>query len=373
MLRNPRPLPILSENPLQQIWLHLSAFESVPLCERTIRQRAEREEKLVEDDLLKAKAIALAYFMRNAREYFSDPPAEWTKRILVSYYGLLSFACALLVADPSNDLELSKMERATAHGHGLGSIDGPDAATFPESPRVYVKSQGFFVEYLRNENVDTKPLVVDGSISKPKGARDAWQRGTSLQDLIARVPELAELYHQVTGKPPLSVAVYVWPESESVSVRFKGVVDLTEGFIRDTLQLPMEFQFVAATGVLDNHWIAHVANRKERPWWKVLRTHQSSMSYSSWFKPVLGVIHDPVALHLMPSYLLSILVRYRPSVWRELVADGGGSFYPLIRAYIEVVHRVVPEFVLEQLIGRQVAELRIMPGLNPFIPVTTYG
>lgn len=379
-LRVPEPPPdltILSENPLQTIWLHLSAFESVPLCERMIRERAATLKKTLGDDLVKAKAVALAYFMRNAREYFSDPPAESTKRILVSYYGLLSIACALLVADPSNDHDLASVERATAHGHGMGSTDGAGGLGFPDAPRLYIKAEGFFVEYLRNENVDPTPLVVKGSTSKPKPAAQAWDRGVSLDDMIARLPELAELYYQVTTKSPLSVAVSVKTYSlgSPVSVRFKGVTELAEDFIQDTLRPPMTFQRVVASDSLAAHWRGHVPHTKERPWHEELPTYFSSMAYWSWFKPVLGVIHDPIALHLMASYLLSIIVRYKPSVWREVVRDGGSTFYPLIRAYIEVVHRVVPEFVLQQLLYRRVTSStrpQLHPDLSPYSPVMSY-
>ena len=56
----------------------------------------------------------------------------------------------------------------------------------------------------------------------------------------------------------------------------------------------------------------------------------------------------------MLLYQLSILTRYRPAVWREIIEGEQNAFRPLILGYNTVFSRVIPEIVLRRIAREQV-------------------
>jgi hypothetical protein len=52
--------------------------------------------------------------------------------------------------------------------------------------------------------------------------------------------------------------------------------------------------------------------------------------------------------------VLSIIVRYRPKLWREITEGELTQYMALLRGYLSVVDRVVPELVLGRILGREI-------------------
>ena len=109
----PNKIRILSENPIDQLWLHLSRLESVPLARKAVAARAEQTGQDVAADVLDRKALGVAYALRSAREYLEQPPESKTKRVVSAYYGVMSFLSAILIADPATKYDLTELEAAT--------------------------------------------------------------------------------------------------------------------------------------------------------------------------------------------------------------------------------------------------------------------
>jgi hypothetical protein len=78
------------------------------------------------------------------------------------------------------------------------------------------------------------------------------------------------------------------------------------------------------------------------------------MSGTSWIAPVLGGIKDVFAIHLMLLYALSILARYRPAVWREVIEGSLDEYRALIIGYADIAHRILPELALKTIYGRRI-------------------
>ena len=66
-------------------------------------------------------------------------------------------ASAILVANPSNDFNLEKLESITKSGHGLGNIADEHRA-FPDNEFVYVRESGFFPEFLKAQGLSRADL-----------------------------------------------------------------------------------------------------------------------------------------------------------------------------------------------------------------------
>lgn len=144
MADNERRLLILGENPLEQIWATLGLWESVTVARQSIQDRAERAGVTIDPDLLDAKAVSLSHCLRNAREYIKNSADGYTIRAISNYYGCMWFASAILVADYNNNIDLSRLEKFTKFGHGLGNIVDDDSI-FPTNELVYIKQSGFFL------------------------------------------------------------------------------------------------------------------------------------------------------------------------------------------------------------------------------------
>lgn len=202
------PLQIVSENPLDQIWTQLSLWESSNLARKLIRERADRHSISLDPALLERKALALSYCLRTSRENIRNPFGGYTVGNVCNYYGCMWLAAATLAADPSNNVDLARLEEFTKRGHGLGNIAN-NHGNFPDNEFLYIRESGFFREFLKASGVDRSTLA---SLSFAAGRlpavsdMDVDQRLKlqSLDGLLARVPELASIYEYVTGRSSLT-------------------------------------------------------------------------------------------------------------------------------------------------------------------------
>jgi hypothetical protein len=70
--------------------------------------------------------------------------------------------------------------------------------------------------------------------------------------------------------------------------------------------------------------------------------------------PVLGGLKEYRALCVVILYALSIVVRYRPSLWRRVQEGDLDHLRVLIEAFLVVVERVLPEQFLETISGQRI-------------------
>jgi hypothetical protein len=78
------------------------------------------------------------------------------------------------------------------------------------------------------------------------------------------------------------------------------------------------------------------------------------MCATSWINPIRKSVDDVFALHLMLAYAFSILARYRPAVWRELVEGSLDQYRGLISYYYSAFDHILPELALRAISRRGV-------------------
>jgi hypothetical protein len=78
------------------------------------------------------------------------------------------------------------------------------------------------------------------------------------------------------------------------------------------------------------------------------------MCGQSWIKPLFGEVQEPFSIHLVLLYQLSILARYRPAVWREIIEGDEDQYQVLFTGYDQVVTRILPELALRRIYDRHV-------------------
>lgn len=117
-----RRLLVLSEQPIDQIWTLLSMWESPGTARKLIKKRALEEHVEISEKTADRKALALAYCLKTARENIQLSSDSLTTSTVANYYGCMWFASAMMVADPSSDADLERLEKFTKFGHGLGNL-----------------------------------------------------------------------------------------------------------------------------------------------------------------------------------------------------------------------------------------------------------
>lgn len=71
--------------------------------------------------------------------------------------------------------------------------------------------------------------------------------------------------------------------------------------------------------------------------------------------PLFGAINEYRAAALVLLYALSILVRYRPSLWRQIREGELDHFRALIETFLSEVERILPEQFLEKITGQSIS------------------
>jgi hypothetical protein len=102
------------------------------------------------------------------------------------------------------------------------------------------------------------------------------------------------------------------------------------------------------------HFRVAVDHPGKRVHWEALRIHQSPFERQALIRPIFGVIDEYRAISVVLLYAFSIIVRYRPSIWRRVQEGDLDHMRVLIEAFLAVVERVLPEQFLEKVTGQRV-------------------
>ncbi|HEY9773603.1 MAG TPA: hypothetical protein V6C81_07315 [Planktothrix sp.] len=367
----------ITNDALAVIWEQLSIYESSVATERLIKQRANDQ---IDCKLLESKVEALAYCIRTAKDYMHATSTSLTAVVTSNYYGCLWLAAACAVATPSADTDLDSIERATKKGHGLANLaDDADNAQFPDNEYAYIKEQGFyrkFLEWTGTANDVVKQIAWSGkSPGTYSDVKDEQKTlCISVSELLARIPELGLMFEQVTGRDarcfelfPASNGLNFRTQTGDPNVQAMGVYGdysrkylLESGLALDNL---CEYQPHQKHGSHANSRWAGFASHigegvnffdyvGEHP--EDHRFYQSPIVGYHFISPLLGVIQNPLAIHLMLSYELSILARYRPAIWRRILEGNLDQYRILITAYNRIFERIVPQLALCSIVGRRV-------------------
>jgi YaaC-like Protein len=373
---------IVSENPIEGIWDVLSQYESFHLAKRLISDRAKKTAAPISSEKLDEKARALAYCLRTARENICMASSSLTTTTTFNYYGCLWLASAIVVADASTDADLKRLESHTISGHGLGNVVSNEG-TFPDNEYIYVKGAGFFVQYLTWTGVSPASLSKFMITKSPKTVEDIAQTDRQnllpMLDLLARIPEITKLFEYVTERPAKNFHVFHCTENhqENMADEFSTVYTSLEGiqpfkrrrdyswigiesesqYSEDHVKLfgpPLSELAVREQVGGSQCWTGKLSHQPDHMWGEHPAIHHSAVSGITWITPIFGELNDLLAVHLMLLYQLSILARYRPAVWREILEGGHDQYRTLINTYNRVFMRFVPQIALERIIDERV-------------------
>jgi hypothetical protein len=196
---------LLSETPIDAIWLRLRQLASVTLARKLVETRAREAGKELDADALDAKAEGLAFALRNAIDYFRASDVQnISQRVLNRYYGSMSFALAEMLASPTGPTTLAEIEASTKQGHGLYTIDGEHEGL--ENIIVGLIATGVFPTWMKFlglsvDNLPKKKAKIYSDLEKQVAG--TW---VTVEGLFARIPEVADLFIDIFDAKPAWVA-----------------------------------------------------------------------------------------------------------------------------------------------------------------------
>ena len=98
---------LTAENPIESVITRLQQFTSETLAARLVSRRAQTEDVDMTSDVVAAKAIGIAFLMRNALDYVASARRDQLNmRVLGLYYGSMALAQAEMLASPNGPIDL---------------------------------------------------------------------------------------------------------------------------------------------------------------------------------------------------------------------------------------------------------------------------
>jgi hypothetical protein len=363
----PKHRTLLSEEPIEAIWLRLRQLTSVSLARRVVATRAANDGVALDEDVVRTKAEGLAYSLRNASDYFKSRDGQNVcQRVLNLYYGSMAFAFAEMLAAPKGPAGLSDIERITTQGHGLCTLDGEQDGL--ERVVVSTVATGFFASWMKFLGIPTEAFPS----KKPKVYADLAKQSESswltVEALFARIPEVADLFLDIfTSKPAWITPTYDAKANPSFSLfgtTTERPTTTYSVFVDDSARLtaediatfpgPISQISEVASEDPGRHFRVAVNATGKDIWWSALPLHHSPFERTALIAPAFGNVGEYRAICLTLLYALSIMVRYRPSVWRRVQEGDHDHLRVLVEAYLAVVERVLPEQFLERITAQRV-------------------
>ena len=361
----PQSRLLLSEEPIEAIWLRLRQLQSFTLAKKLIERRAAADGVELDSSVVQSKAEGVAYALRNASDYFhSREGRNVSQRVLNLYYGSLAFAFAEMLAAPRGAETLAQIEDSTKLGHGLYTVDGPGNGL--EQIVVGVFS-GFFPAWTASigQRIDTIPQKKARRFDDLASYHEmSW---LSVEALFASIPEISDLFSDIFESKPrwvtpvpdqmANAGIGLFGTREPATRSYVQLVDGTCRLTKEDIALfpgPIgEIGEVASEGG-GRHFRVAVDHPGKQFWFEVLKIHHSPFGRQALIQPIFGVIDEYRAICVVLLYALSIIVRYRPSIWRRVQEGDLDHMRVLIEAFLTVVERVLPEQFLEKVTAQRV-------------------
>lgn len=353
---------IQSENPLRTVWIHLRQLESVTLAKKNVCRRAEENSTFLKTNDIDSKGEGVAFTLRNASDYFKLADSQnISQRILNLYYGTLAFSFAEMLASPTGPNALSDIEKVTKQGHGLYTLDGKTDRL--EDLVVGVIKDGFYPKYMNFLNLNTQSFASKRTrkFEDLKSEDPSW---TTFENLISSIPDISDLFVNIfDSKPGWIIPSYdseanvmnYGASSRRPTKTYAKFIDQSGRWEReDIVRLREPISEISQLATNNGHktFRGLVDHKNHDHFWSVLSLHQSPYVRHAVIIPLFGEVKEFRVITLAILYSLSIVVRYRPSLWRRVQEGDLDYMRVLIEAYLDVVERVIPEQYLGQITGK---------------------
>lgn len=365
MERLPREV-ISGDDPLEVAWLRIKSLTNARLVERMLVQRGTPLSCTTE--VLSVKAAGVASSIASGVGYWTFTSGARNSKVLSRYYALLQFTLAEEVARTDTAETLSDVQKHTEQGHGLALYCPPDTDTF-EARRAHALWQGHFAKYAQSQGLDPRDFAFQARLKGPNAVPQGGEsKVESITSLFAKVPELAKLIKDHLGEHPRVVSLRnpqvagtdLLPSTAGGKTTSWITVEVPQASPEESVAVISSMQRspflnprVRKIGEVESV-VCQVEHIEGKYWHDALDTYSSSFSERCWIEPLFGRIADPLMVHFVLLYSLSIIVRYLPELWRKIDTAELSHVGSLIDYYLHVVDRILPPLVLGRIIHREI-------------------
>jgi hypothetical protein len=336
------------------IWLRLNRLTSVQLCEKILKSKLKNSTKNMDTSIITNKAIGMSSSIESSINYWNFKTNSLNLRILSRYYALLHMTIAEQVSSINNDYDLSKIQKYTEMGHGMGTLRD-DTYDFPNKYYISLINSGYFHSYAKHLGMrkiinkiafNKKPTKLNELDVEDK------KKLIPLTSLLRRIPELRPVIYEYLALNPLSFRTFF--SSHNPSDPISDILELhpVDGDISkyDYANFNWPFKNVQ---IEKNYFLVEYKYAANEWWFDTSNNYSSNYCGNSYILPLHG-IDDPILFHLMILYSLSIIARYLPDLWYEIYHGQYDHMGSLIDYYISVFDHVIPLKMLERITGKKI-------------------
>jgi len=358
----PDSIRLVSEKPIDAVWLRLNQYESLAISKKLIEEKFKASGASLSEGESESRGQGVSFSLRNAKDYYKSSNISTSQKILNLYYGTMSFCFAEILSSPGKFKKLEAIEERTKFGHGLYTIDNEDGVL--SDLTIGLVSNGFFSTYLSflGHSLDDVP----NKKPRNKSAMEALDKNyiVNFVSLISRIPEIGDLFQEVFPSKPGFGSVH---HKSAVSHQFGEtnpewtyleILDVSGRlFKEDISKLSAGLSEITENnGEKDGRsYSALLKHPGSLLFWDSLNTHQSPFISSHYLiSPIFKDVVEYRAICTTILYTLSIIVRYRPSLWRRIIEGDLDKVKVMIESFLEVVERVLPQQYLSEILGQKV-------------------
>ncbi len=327
----------------QEIWQKLMTLESQEGVKRIYN-------KIHKKTLNTRRSIEICAAVKQAREYFRNASnSTYAVRPLLTFYGVSSLARAATLIFKNKG-----GEEGLTSGHGLTTVYWSEDLSGDLSPALQqlgnlrVKSNsGLFFDFIKETKnrscLHTQSASVDWMLDYPVLEEKVI---FSLNDVLARLPDLIEDYTNLTEKNLYAIANdFKYTEKDGFQCKVwskefehfrkwydeNGYEIINDG--KHSIIKTDSSNFKKNTAVFVHSYV----NKMFR---SIPSIHMSS--------PIGNFQISQLGLTFLASYYLGMLVRYYPTHWSQLINGGSGDIYwPILNRLENYVEKAFPELVIE--------------------------
>lgn len=363
--------------------LRFDRFRSIELSKTLLQEKCSKTNIQLTDAVINEKAKGLSSAIDSALNYWDIKGQSLNARILSRYYSLLQLTIAEEVSAITNNNGLKEIQKHTEQGHGLTTFSQDYNDNILNNYYCYIRHDGHFYHYLKHLNISNLETITH--IKKIDKVDDESRfHLVSLADLFRRIPELNTVLEEYTGEVPLSLH-FGYDSSSNYAVEEKLREEYTKKtgtFIidvpkRETSKITTYVEIYTSSQKMNIEYLKKIdtpfddfklikKNKDEEGyiscsfihdntgiWWDHIPHYKSSYSATTYIVPLLKEVNDPIAINYMLLYTLSIIVRYLPDMWYEIVQGKYANIGRLIDYYISIYDHVIPHQMLERITGKK--------------------
>lgn len=365
--KKPDIIRMLSDNPSEQVMMLLQSLTSKEIAIEILKDKFNNIE--ISDEIVFSKAEGISLLIQNAIDYFNSDKENLTKRLLNLYYGTVAFIEAEILAAPNHKfVDLGSVEKITTNGHGLYTVDFNGHNIKNLYIGILEKGRGLFPEWL-----DSRGIKADDFSKKRAKENNLDPYCVPFVELLERIPELSTLlmlsesnyrarYIQPVFAQEMNRQFSLKAETKSyVSQKNGSYVKLYD--YTDTIAMKDIYNYLGPISQIEevvekdnyNAYSFLVEHSDDEYWWQKLNIHKSSFSRDMILESVLGRFDDWEIFAVMILYALSILVRYRPNLWGNVLHGTQDRYGAVFSQFAKVCERELPHIFFEKIYGKKLS------------------